>query len=255
MGSYAKGPIDPYFEYTTLLLRGNGLNGAQNGRSGPAAAYRDGTFLDGSTNNFTITRNGNTTQGTFSPFSQTGWGNYFDGSGDYLTLASNAALAFGTGDFTFEFWLNISAHTTSDGRPLGNNTSWAANAWSLHSDHASYNEKISFWVNNYSSSAVMLVSTTTIAIGTWYHVAVTRNGNSWRLFINGTQEGSTVTSSVGIDGGSSDDLFVGGSGAANEYINGYISNLRITKGGALYTSNFTPSTNHQKTPHQYQHLS
>jgi hypothetical protein len=222
---------DPYFEYTTLLLPGNGTNGAQNN-----------TFLDASTNNFTITRNGNTTQGTFSPFSQTGWGNYFDGSGDYLTLASNAALAFGTGDFTFEFWLNISAHTTTDGRPLGNNTSWAANAWSLHSDHTSYNEKISFWVNNYSSSAVMLVSTTTIAVGTWYHVAVTRSGNSWRLFINGTQEGSTVPSSVGIDGGASDDLFVGGSGAVNEYINGYISNLRITKGGALYTSNFTPST-------------
>ena len=54
---------DPYFEYTTLLLPGNGTNGAQNN-----------TFLDSSANNFTITRNGNTTQGTFSPFSQTGWG-------------------------------------------------------------------------------------------------------------------------------------------------------------------------------------
>jgi len=51
---------DPFFENVTLLLPGNGTNGAQNN-----------TFLDGSTNNFTITRNGNTTQGTFSPFSQT----------------------------------------------------------------------------------------------------------------------------------------------------------------------------------------
>ena len=95
MGSYAKGPIDPYFEYTTLLLRGNGLNGAQNGRSGPAAAYRDGTFLDSSTNNFTITRNGNTTQGTFSPFSQTGWGNYFPGSSS-IQIASNSAFNINT---------------------------------------------------------------------------------------------------------------------------------------------------------------
>ena len=71
---------DPYFEYTTLLLPGNGTNGAQNN-----------TFLDSSTNNFTITRNGNTTQGTFSPFSQTGWGNYFDGTGDYLTATNNRA--------------------------------------------------------------------------------------------------------------------------------------------------------------------
>jgi hypothetical protein len=49
---------DPFFNQTTLLLHGDGTNGAQNN-----------TFLDSSTNNFTITRNGNTTQGTFSPFS------------------------------------------------------------------------------------------------------------------------------------------------------------------------------------------
>ena len=81
---------DPYFPYTTLLLSGNGTNGAQNN-----------TFLDGSTNNFTITRNGNTTQGTFSPFSQTGWGNYFNGSSRF-NLASNVALTPGSGDFTIE---------------------------------------------------------------------------------------------------------------------------------------------------------
>jgi hypothetical protein len=62
---------DPNFNQTTLLLHGDGTNGAQNN-----------TFLDSSTNNFTITRNGNTTQGTFSPFSlaEGQWSNYFDGS-------------------------------------------------------------------------------------------------------------------------------------------------------------------------------
>ena len=89
------GPSDPNFENVTLLLTGDGTNGAQNN-----------TFLDSSTNNFTITRNGNTTQGTFSPFSQTGWSNYFDGSGDYLTTATSASgFSFGTGDFTIEFWM------------------------------------------------------------------------------------------------------------------------------------------------------
>ena len=92
---------DPYFEYTTLLLPGNGTNGAQNN-----------TFLDGSTNNFTITRNGNTTQGTFSPFSQTGWGNYFDGTNDYLTTPSNTAFTLGTGDFTIECWFNRTGANT-----------------------------------------------------------------------------------------------------------------------------------------------
>ena len=57
--------IDAYFNNTTLLLNTSSTNGAQNN-----------TFLDSSTNNFTITRNGNTTQGTFTPFSQTGWSNF-----------------------------------------------------------------------------------------------------------------------------------------------------------------------------------
>jgi len=84
---------DPYFENTTLLLPGNGTNGAQNN-----------TFLDSSTNAFSITRNGNTTQGTFSPFSQTGWSNYFDGTGDYLTAPDNAASEIGASDFCVEGW-------------------------------------------------------------------------------------------------------------------------------------------------------
>ena len=53
----ALAPADPYFYDVTLLLSGDGTNGGQNN-----------TFLDSSTNNFTITRNGNTTQGSFSPY-------------------------------------------------------------------------------------------------------------------------------------------------------------------------------------------
>ena len=82
---------DDYFNLVTLLLPGTGTNGAQNN-----------TFLDSSSSSVTVTRNGTPTQGTFSPFSQTGWSGYFDGSGDYLTVANNAALNFGTGNMTIE---------------------------------------------------------------------------------------------------------------------------------------------------------
>jgi hypothetical protein len=86
--------VDEFFNRVTLLLPGDGTNGAQNN-----------TFLDSSTNNFTITRNGNTTQGTFSPFSQTGWSNYFDGSGDYLTGSAPLVQTTSTSTFTFEGWI------------------------------------------------------------------------------------------------------------------------------------------------------
>ena len=61
---------DEFFNNVSLLLHGDGTDGAQNN-----------TFLDGSTNNFTIARNGNTTQGAFSPYGDR-WSNYFDGVGD-----------------------------------------------------------------------------------------------------------------------------------------------------------------------------
>ena len=94
---------DPYWANVSMLLHGDGVNAAQNN-----------TFLDGSTNNFTVTRNGNTTQGSFNPFTPVypydvatnGGSGYFNGTGDYLTVPSNVALAMGTGDFTIECWVN-----------------------------------------------------------------------------------------------------------------------------------------------------
>jgi len=93
-------PVDPFFYSVTSLLHGDGTNGGQNN-----------TFLDSSTNNFTITRNGNTTQGSYSPFSQTGWGNFFNGpnTGSYLRTPVSTDFQLGTSDFTIEFW----AFTTS----------------------------------------------------------------------------------------------------------------------------------------------
>jgi hypothetical protein len=80
--------------------------------------------------------------------------------------------------------------------------------------------------------------------GTWYHVAVTRSGNTFKLFRNGVQNGSTVTNSNSCPAtASTGALYVGsdvGGGFGNW--NGYIDDLRITKGYARYTTNFTPPT-------------
>jgi len=82
---------------------------------------------------------------------------------------------------------------------------------------------------------------TTPSINTWYHVAFVRNGNDWGLYLNGTAE-STRTVSGSIISSSLGSLEVGRQHQGNYFVDGYMDDLRITKGLARYTSNFTPPT-------------
>ena len=218
---------DPNFNSTTLLLETTGTNGQQNN-----------TFLDSSTNNFTITRTGTPTQGTFTPFSQTGWGGFFNGTTDYLTAPTNAAFAFGTGDFTIEGWIYSGANAASS-RMLGNLDSggWGANRWVIATNNGS--NKLFFQVNNFGSN--ILTSTTTFNTSTWVYFAIVRNASTWTLYVNGVSE-ATATSSVALDAGTTNLFNVGASGPTDPFFAGYLSNLRVVKGTAVYTANFTPST-------------
>ena len=207
-----------------MLLHGDGTNGGQNN-----------TFVDGSTNNFTITRNGNTTQGTFSPYGNN-WSNYFDGTGDYFNIADNAALDFGTGDFTIDLWFYaesvadaVFAAGFSSGSPV---SGWGA---SVYAGSASFTIAVSDTYVGVSNSA-------TISANTWYHYAIVRSGNSFTLYINGVG-GTAVTNTSSINTQAA-GLNIGRSTYTLNLreFKGYISNLRIVKGTAVYTSNFTPST-------------
>jgi len=210
---------DPYFEYTTLLLPGNGTNGAQNN-----------TFLDGSTNNFTITRNGNTTQGTFSPFSQTGWSNYFDGSADYLTYGSNAAFTFGTGDFTVEAWVYITASASFS---IFNVGGASTGSYSLY-----------WWAPTQKFESVRYgdvggATTNTYSINQWMHIAAVRSSGTSKLYINGVEDTGATYAMGNCSMSSAESGRIWQGSAVN---NGYISNLRVVKGTAVYTANFTPPT-------------
>jgi hypothetical protein len=225
---------DPYFRDTVLALRTSSTDGLQNN-----------TFLDSSSNNFTITRNPTSgpnapTQGTFTPFSQTGWGNYFDGNGDGFTISNSAEFDFGSGDFTIELWASFETHSHTHHLVSKRTSSGATNTnWTLEVVSGVAN----FYASNGSTFFINLLGGGVVSsIGVWYHIAVTRSGNDFKMFINGTQAGSTLTSSSSISS-TSRNLNIGldPSNSSNR-INGYVSNLRIVKGTALYTSNFTPTT-------------
>jgi hypothetical protein len=223
---------DPQFNYVTMLLHGDGTNGAQNN-----------TFLDSSTNNFTITRNGNTTQGTFTPYGSN-WSNYFDGTGDWLRASGNTAFDMGSGDFTIEAWIYPQGSGNRRIVDYANGTATNANFSFVLLLQSANTIKGTVVVG---STEYSITSTDTFS-NTWVHVALVRNGtgsNNLKMYINGVSVGtpqSIGSSSINTLTGTpylSISSYYNGSG---EIFNGYISNVRIVKGTAVYTSNFTPST-------------
>ena len=205
-------------------------------------------FIDNSSNNFAITVNGNTSVQAFSPFNPTaswsaathGGSGYFDGSGDYLTVPDNVALRFGTGDFDIEFWYNGIVGPTNSQFVISKFTAGSFPSQMAYvvavvrNDHPTNPRGISV----YLGSTSFLVGSGNIQDNTWYHIAVTRESGSVKVFINGTQVGTTQTITNDITNTST--LFIGASNDASSLVTGYVSNVRIVKGSAVYTGNFTP---------------
>jgi hypothetical protein len=212
---------DPYFKYVTMLLHGDGTNGAQNN-----------TFLDSSTNNFTITRNGNTTQGSFSPYGSN-WSNYFDGTGDSLTIPNNTAFRIGSGDFTVEGWVLFPTAGGIQAIVSQFNSGGTGPGWTIYKKTT---DVIEFFGG---SGTITVTGTTALTVGAWNHFAVVRNGSTITIYVNGVAGGTGTNSSFTDE--TTTALYIGAR-ADGAPMTGYISNVRIVKGTAVYTSAFTPST-------------
>ena len=219
---------DPYFMYVPLLLNTTSTNAQQNN-----------TFLDSSSNAFTITRNGTPTQGAFTPYQPSGyWSGVFDGSSSQsLSLPSSSSLAVGAGDFCLEGWVYRNA-TGQQG--LFSNAASSAGADTVLElqlyNGGSGGEKLVF--NGWNT--IFLTSTTVFAVGNWYHFAICRSGTTMSMFVNGTREATTTTA----NNFSSTNVFYIGrqSASTTAVLNGYLSNLRLVKGSSVYTPSGTTIT-------------
>ena len=168
----------------------------------------------------------------------------FDGDGDYLSLAASSDLNL-DGDFTIEAWVKVGVDGWGGVRQtfLANNITWTTNhaAISLMNSANSDEENcITLWSN---TSKIASSSPVTVKPSDgWTHIAITRSSNSIRIFKNGVQAGDTVSSSTEFKFGTG-ETWIGQTnvGGSNEQLNGKISNLRIVKGTAVYTGNFTLS--------------
>ena len=215
---------------------------ARGGTWGPNSLVnnQNNTFLDSSTNNFTITRNGDTTQGSFNPYIPTGyWSAYFDGTGDFLTIPrSTAFLPAANTDFTVEAWIYVTAVPGAQGGQIvGLHEYGTSSDWLLGINS-------SMQVGIYLNSVITTyTNTTTIPLNTWTHVAASRSGtgsNNLKVFVNGV--GQSFTTNATMVGNGSNVLSIGADQNGDEALyTGYISNLRFVNGTGLYTSDFTPS--------------
>jgi len=162
----------------------------------------------------------------------------FDGTGDYLTTPNSPNLNFGSGDFTIELWL-YSTVGTSNESVVNKGYNNAGNlSYLLFLDA----NTLGFFAssNGTSFDIASNISMGTATQNTWVHFAASRSGSSIRLFRNGTLI-NTVTSSATIYTGTT-NLYIGSSDSGGLNFNGYIDDLRITKGYARYTATFTPPT-------------
>ena len=214
--------IDPYYENVTLNLHGN---------AGTVLPFN----TDASTNNFQVTQVGDTRPSNYTPFIANGyWSNYFDGSGDYLSIADANALDF-AGDFTVEAWVFVPT-TSGSARTI------------IHKADTNVGYAlvlISAGNIEVQCTSLQFNSTSILPLNQWNHVAMVRNGsgtNNVKFYLNGVLDGQGTNTT---DTASSVTLGIGAvarSGAAGvNPLNGYISNVR-TVASAVYTSAFTPST-------------
>jgi hypothetical protein len=226
---------DPYFDYTTLLLPGNQPSGVTD--------TSNNVFKDSSANNFTITRNPASgpnapTQGTFTPFSQTGWGNYFDGTSDYLTLASSADFNIFGGDMTFECWFySTAASLGSRSEHLFAFVQDATNRESLYFNGTT----LTFWTSSGAGNGPRITYANTPQ-NQWIHVAVAKSGSTFTMYINGVSVGTSTTTQYSTSNQSLQIGTYNSAAAGPDSFTGYISNVRVVKGTPVYTTNFIPST-------------
>jgi hypothetical protein len=164
----------------------------------------------------------------------------FNGSNQYLRL-SNSAFAFVGNNFTAEAWVYLKAMPTTD--------NWSGGTWSqtfvvAECGTAGQADGCAFIIAQtrlifMSSDAQYVSSSHGMTTNTWYHLAYVRNGNTIYFYVNGVSVGSVAFSG---NIGTGAFTFIGSETGEGAYLNGFISNLRLVNGTAVYTSAFTPPT-------------
>lgn len=219
---------DPYFNYTSLLINAESTStGSQNS-----------TFIDSSTNNFSITANGSPTQTSLTPYSPNDRGVYFS-SGSRLSVPAGADFAYGLGAFTIEAWVNPASFSTN--RIIFSQSVGGINYFVFMINTS---RQLQFTGHTFAAGTAVPASSGVLIANQWQHVALVREGsgaNQLKFYVNGILAGVGTTSVDFTNTSYAPSVGAYSHELVNNLYTGYISNLRVVKGQALYTGNFTPS--------------
>jgi hypothetical protein len=208
---------DTYFPYVPLLLETTSTNGQQNN-----------TFLDSSTNAFTITRNGTPTQGSITPYWPNGqWSNYFVAASSQTILTTQTQV-IPTGNFTIELFVYVTSSTATQAF-VSQGTSGSAGRTSIGIDNSSGAK----WYCQVGG--VFVYSSAAPALNTWNYLAMTYNGATIALYLNGT----LLNSASNTTSAQNEVLRISGlwtSPTAGYYLDGYLSNVRVSNTVRTVTS-------------------
>lgn len=204
---------DPLFASVSLLLPFDGTGA---------------TFVDSSPTPKTITASGNATQSTAQ--SKFGGKSLALDGGSAVRIPSNADFGLGTGDFTVEFFLYYTGGNGYVFFLMMNPGSGPYLGYGLNNG----TKRPWLWNNG-----DVINASTDVTNNVWQHHAYVRNGGVLTIYLDGVAIGST---SFATDLGSAAPVDIGDNGVGDQRTNGFIDSLRITKGHARYTANFTPPT-------------
>jgi hypothetical protein len=206
--------------YTKLLLHCDGADGST-------------TFIDSATGK-TVTAVGNaqidTAQSKFGGASA-----LFDGAGDYLSVPNHADFDFGSGNFTIDFWVRLNAAGGSYVMKRASGATYGP--FQIMADST----KLYFTSSATGADWGVLVSWTfggDFTTGVWYHIAGVRYGNLWSLYVNGVSKASATVSQTVVS--NTVAVSIGANADASAPLNGWMDEVRISKGIARWTANFTP---------------
>jgi hypothetical protein len=163
------------------------------------------------------------------------------GASSYLSIPDSADWYFGSGDFTIDLWYRPSSGLRSGVHTLFSQRVDDSNYMSLFADWSVAPPYVSFRVVSGGRMLVNVAGYSTIAVGSWYHLAVVRNGNVWTTYQNGMSL-ATTTAAASIPDLAAPFL-VGWFGAySNFQLYGWLDEFHVSQSVARWTSNFTPPT-------------